>query len=219
VTSSVLAGGRLAVGLLAGPLQPDRDTARRLAEQELLGPEYRKNRPGLISQVLDWIGDHLSGLRAPQVPDVRLGLALVVVALVAVVAYAVWRSGGLGRRVRAEHVTLLGDRERTAAEHRAAAEAAERSGDLVTALVERFRALVRALADRDLVQLAPGLTADEAAAQAAAALPALRDDLRAAARSFDDVRYGDRAPDRHQVQAVRALDERAAAAKPLVPAR
>ena len=213
------AGGVLAGGVLAGPLQPDRDTARRLAEQELLGPEYRKDRPGLLSQLLNWISDRLSGLRAPQVPDVRLGLALLAVAVAAVVTYAVWRSGGLGRRVRAEHATLLGDRERTAAEHRAAAEAAERSGDLVTALVERFRALVRALADRDLVQLAPGLTADEAAAQAAAALPALRDDLRAAARSFDDVRYGDRPPDLDRIRALRALDERAAAAKPLVPAR
>jgi len=203
--------------LLAVPLQPDRDTARRWAEQELLGQEYQAARPGLVRRLWDWLSEQLGKLTGPDV-DVRVGLLVVTVVVLGIVGFVLWRSGGLHRTARASAPDLLGDPELTADDHRRAAADAQAAGDLSTAVLERFRALVRALADRDLVQLAPGRTADEAARSAARSLPGLADDLLAAARTFDDVRYGDRRPGIEQVDALRELDDRAAATRPTVGA-
>jgi hypothetical protein len=205
--------------LLAPPVQPDRDTARRWAEQELLGREYQKAKPGPVRLLWNWLRDRLDGLGSPEWVDARVALLVVTALVLGVVAYVVWRSGGLRRTARgAGPAQLFGDAELSADDHRRAAARAEAAGDLATAVLERFRAIVRSLADRDLVPLAPGLTADEAARAAGRALPDLAADLAAAARIFDDVRYGDRPADAGQVGALRTLDERAASARPLVTA-
>lgn len=200
-------------------VRPDRDEARAWAERELSGREYQAARPGPLAQALRWLRSQLDRIPAPHVGDLRLGVAIITLAALAVVVLILWRSGGLGRNTRArQDADLFGDRSLSAADHRAAADAAEEAGDLVTALVERFRAVLRALADRDLVQLAPGRTADEVVAEAGTALPELTADLLAAARAFDDVRYGDRPVTPDQVRAMRELDGRAAAARPASPA-
>ena len=204
--------------MILGAVQPDRDEARRWAQQELLGQEYQAARPGLVRRFWDWLSEQLDQVSAPSWVDARVGLLVVLVVVLAVVGLVVWRSGGLHRAARASAPDLLGGSELTADDHRRAADAAEAAGDLSTAVLERFRAVVRALADRDLVQLAPGLTADEAARSAAGSLPDLAADLLAAARSFDDVRYGDRTGDAEQVRALRELDARAAATRPATAA-
>ncbi|HEY6798880.1 MAG TPA: DUF4129 domain-containing protein [Kineosporiaceae bacterium] len=205
-----------AVPVLLAPLRPDRDTARAWAEQELLKRDYQAERPGLLQLALRWLTDRLSDLGVPQGVDVRLGLAVLAVAVLGVTGYALWRAGGLRTRARASSGALFDSSTRTAAEHRAAADAAERSGDLATAVLERFRALVLSLAERDLVQLGPGRTADEAARSAGEALPALADRLREAAGIFDDVRYGDRPVTAEQVRQLRVLDGDAARTRPAV---
>ena len=208
--------GALAAAL--APLGPVRDQARTWAEQELLGKEYQDARPGLLRRLWDWLSAQLGKLHAPNWVDARIAVLVVTVVVLAVVAFVVWRAGGVHRAARAQGSELLGETERTAADHRRAADEAEAAGDLATAVVERFRAIVRALADRDLVHLAPGRTADEAAGSAARSLPALADDLLGAARGFDDVRYGDLPARPDQVRALRELDERVATARPLVTA-
>ncbi|GGY07633.1 DUF4129 domain-containing protein, partial [Streptomyces anandii] len=55
-----------------------------------------------------------------------------------------------------------------------------------------MRAIVRSLEERALLDVRPGRTADEAAAEAGRTLPAHSDRLHAAARDFDDVTYGGR---------------------------
>ena len=199
-------------------LDPGRGQARAWAEQELLGREYQADRPGLVTRLRRWLQDHLPSFSGHWT---NTGIAAVILAvlLVAVVAYVLWRAGGVRRQARAAAPELFGEVERTAADHRRAADAAEAAGDLATALLERFRALIRALADRDLVPLGPGLTADEAARTAGTALPDLAGALDEAARSFDDARYGDRPVTREQVRHLRDLDERAAVARPLAAAR
>ena len=81
---------------------------------------------------------------------------------------------------------------RSAAEHRADAERAAAAGDWEEAVRQRFRALVRALEERDVLDERPGRTADEAAAEAARSMPASAAELAWAARQFDDVAYGGR---------------------------
>ena len=98
------------------------------------------------------------------------------------------------------------DGTRSAAWHRAAADAAAAAGDVRTAVLERFRAVVRELEERAVLAEQPGRTADEAARDAAARLPGLGERLTAAARIFDDVRYGDRPATAAMDEALRELD-------------
>ena len=102
--------------------------------------------------------------------------------------------GPIGRASGGERAVFVG-KTRSAAEHRARADAAAERADWHAAVIERYRALVRSLEERGLVDERPGRTADEAAAEGAAALPPAADLLRPAARAFDDVAYGGRAAD------------------------
>src|SRR5690606_995171 len=63
------------------------------------------------------------------------------------------------------------------------------AGDWSGAVVLRFRALARALAERGIVDPAPGATVPAFARQAARAFPDAQERLDAAAAAFDDVRY------------------------------
>ena len=107
---------------------------------------------------------------------------------------AFWVAGPVRARVagRPRPWSSSGDDARTAAELRAAADAAAARGDWSTAVLERFRAVVRSLEERALLDDRPGRTAHEAAEAAAARLPARAAELRRAARLFDDVCYGAR---------------------------
>jgi hypothetical protein len=205
-------------GLFAA-LQPDRDTARTWAGQELMKREYQAGRPGPVRLALRWLADRLSNLGVPSGIDIRIGLVIVTALVLAVAGYVLWRAGGLRRPARAPSAALFDGTARTAADHRAAADAAERTGDVATAVMERFRALIAGLADRDLVRLEPGRTADEAARSAGMALPMLAGRLLAAARIFGDVRYGDRPVTLDQAGELRALDEEAARTQPVVSVR
>jgi len=176
------------------PVTVPRDPAREAAHRELSGDLYHQNDPGLLQRALDsfwnWIGD-LFDSASSATPGGALGLLVVVLAVGAVVAALWWRLGTPGRRP-ASAVALFDDRPRSAAQHRAAAEAHAAQGHWNQALQERMRAVVRALEERALLDTRPGRTADEAADEAGRSLPAHADRLRTAARDFDDVTYGGR---------------------------
>jgi Domain of unknown function (DUF4129) len=214
VTGLAAVARGLAANVATAALQPDRRTAQSLAERELLRPEYHTDEPNPVQRLISWLLDQLDRVRAPAGFDGRLLLLLVTAVVLAVVGYTLWRTGGVRRQARADVPDLLGDRPRTAAEHRAAAEAAEAAEDLRTAVLERFRAVVRACADRSLVELVPGRTADEAARSAGAWLTDVAGDLITGAAVFDDVRYGDRQATPEHVRFLKDLDERAAATRP-----
>lgn len=176
------------------PLTVPRDPAREAARRELSRDLYHQNDPGLLQRVLDtlwdWIGD-LFDSASSATPGGALGLLVVVLAVGAVVAALWWRLGTPHRHTSST-AALFDDRPRSAAQHRAAAEAHAAQGHWNQALQERMRAVVRALEERALLDTRPGRTADEAAAEAGRALPAHADRLRTAARDFDDVTYGGR---------------------------
>lgn len=196
------------------PLQPDREQARAWAREELARREYQAERPSPLQMLLDWFHDLLNRLPSPKGVDLRLGVGVATILLLAVVGYLLWRSGGVHRTARARPEELFDAIERTADEHRRAADAAEAAGDLRTALLERFRAIARALSERALVDLSPGLTADELGRRAGLRLPGLATDFQAAARAFDDVRYGGHPAQSGDVRALRALDDHAATTTP-----
>jgi hypothetical protein len=199
------------------PVELGREEATRLAREELSKEIYRANRPGLVRRLLGWIIDRVGEL-LDKVAGVSPGghAGLVVLALLVVVAVVAVRLkvGPVGRR-RASDPALFTGRARTAAEHRAAADGHAARGEWAEAVRERLRAVVRSLEERAVLDERPGRTADEAAAEAGAALPSCADDLRRAARVFDDVWYGGRPAGPGSDATLRALDEKVRAARPL----
>ncbi len=176
------------------PVTVPRDPAREAARRELSKRMYHENDPGWFQRALntfwDWIDDLFSSA-ASATPGGTLGLVVVIVAVLAVIGALWWRLG-TPRRGPVSAPALFDDRPRSAADHRAAAEAHAAQGHWNQAVQERMRAVVRALEERALLDVRPGRTADEAATEAGRALPDHGDRLRAAARDFDDVTYGGR---------------------------
>ena len=78
----------------------------------------------------------------------------------------------------------------SADDYRQTAELAYLRGDLTEAVRERFRAVVRELEQRGILDEVSGRTVDEIATQAGLMLPAKAGLLRVGARIFDDVVYG-----------------------------
>lgn len=195
-----------------------RDPAREAARRELSKRMYHENDPGLVQRALnafwDWV-DKLFGAASAATPGGTLGLVVIVLALVAVVAALWWRLG-TPHRTPASSATLFDDRPRSAAEHRAAAEAHATQGHWNQAVQERMRAIVRSLEERALLDPRPGRTADEAAAEASRALPSHTDRLRAAARDFDDITYGGRSGDPRAYQRLTELDRDLERTKPVL---
>lgn len=102
-----------------------------------------------------------------------------------------------------------------AAVHSAAAEHAAARGDFDTALRERFRAVLRGLEQRGLLEVRRSRTARETSHEAAAGLPAGDSgELPAAARSFDEVVYGGRRADEEEYRRLTRADRFSAAAPP-----
>ena len=197
------------------PVTPDGPTAQRWAVDELSRPEYHQ-RESLLVRFLHWLAQLFDGVPTLGMPPgwaavVVVGAVLVVVGVALLVAGPVRRT----RRVRTER-PVFDDSPRSAAELRALADDAAARGAWDEAVVGRFRALVRALEERVVLAEVPGRTADEAARDAAAAFGG-RDaaaGLAAAARTFDDVRYGGSHAGPDDDAALRRLDDQLRASAP-----
>lgn len=192
------------------PVTLTREQGRWAAENELSDPAYHQDDPGPVERAVDWllerIGELLSSA-ADVTPGGAVGVAVIAVAVVLLLA-ALWARLGTPRRtLGATAPGLFEERPRSAADHRAAAEAHAAGGRWREAVQERMRALVRSLEERALLDPRPGRTADEAAREAGGALPAHAEALRAAAVDFDEVTYADRAADEATYSRMRALDE------------
>ncbi|MGC4977850.1 DUF4129 domain-containing protein [Streptomyces sp. DT199] len=198
------------------PLTIPRDPAQEAARRELSKRMYHENDPSLFQRALDafweWLGK-LFNAASTATPGGTLGLIVIIAAVIAVLAALWWRLG-TPRRQPTSSATLFDDRPRSAAEHRAAAEAHAAQGHWNQAVQERMRALVRALEERALLDVRPGRTADEAAAEAGRALPAHTDRLRTAARDFDDVTYGGRSATEESYHRIAELDRDLERTKP-----
>lgn len=198
------------------PVDPDAETARSWVEAELADPIYHE-RQSLLDMALRWLLERwedaqgaISGVDPVAAALVLGSIVLVGTLVVLAVAGPVRR----GRRLERGSVELFVDDTRTAAELRAAADAHALAGRWSDAVADRFRALLRALEERAVVDERPGKTAHEAALEAGAALPAHAADLLRGSRLFDDVCYGDADASADDDAWLRALDAAVAAARP-----
>jgi hypothetical protein len=197
------------------PLQPDRDLARSWANQELARPEYQAAKPGLLERGIQWVEHRLELLDLGTGAPTALGLLVVVLLLMAVVGFVLYRTGGLRQTARRRTGQVLPVHHTTAAEHRAAADRHADAGEWDLAVVERFRAIARELEERAVLSPQPGRTALEVAREGGRAVPDQAAQLVAAARYFDDVSYGHLAVGRPADLALRELDARLLAARPV----
>ena len=172
------------------PVDIGRDEARDAALRELSDPAYQNAEPSWFTQAVRWIleriGDLLSGVNA-VVPG---GLWSIVILMLVLLGIAVGVRLKVGKVARTASASIFGDRVLSAADHRRAAEAAAAQGDLAEAVRERFRAIVRSLEERRVLDERSGRTVDEVAREAGRRLPEYANAMRAAARLFDDVWYG-----------------------------
>jgi Domain of unknown function (DUF4129) len=202
----------------APPLTIPRAPAREAAQRELSKRMYHENDPSWFQRALDgfweWL-DKLFDSASSATPGGALGL-LVIVLVVLTLLGALWWRLGTPRRSPTSSAALFDDRPRSAAEHRAAAEAHAAQGHWNQAVQERMRGVVRSLEERALLDLRPGRTADEAASEASRTLPAHADRLSAAARDFDDVTYGGRSADEGTYRRLTALDDDLERTKPVL---
>ena len=134
------------------------------------------------------------------------GCVLLVVVLALFVR---WRIGPVSRSAG---LTFTVDPETSAAQYRTHADELAAAGQWDGAVSERMRALVRASQERGLIDAHPGWTADEVATEVGQRVPGARAALDAAARTFDEVRYGGRPGSPAAYGAIAAADDLVAAA-------
>jgi len=195
VQLTALLGPALSPGRLLSdvPVVPDAETARRWAAAELADPIYHK-RQSLLEVAWEWIQERLAEAQQAlgQVDAGFAALLLVVVVVLGVlIALAVAGPVRRARRAGRASTEVFVDDERSAAELRASADALAAAGRWSEAVLDRFRAILRSLDERAVLDDRPGRTAHEGALEAAGALPACGDDLLRASGLFDDVCYGD----------------------------
>jgi hypothetical protein len=201
------------------PLDPTAPDARQWLIDELSHNEYQAAKPNLFDQAVTAFLDWLAGLQAPVAPGAAgLGLPIVITVLIGVIVIAFLVFGVPRLRRRSALLgSLFGDDDaRSAAELRASSERAAADGDYTSAIIERFRAIARALSVRTVVTVSPGTTAHGFARRAAAAFPDEADALATAATDFDDVRYLDRLATATAYERMLLLDARLEAAAPVL---
>jgi len=204
------------------PVDPDAETAREWAREELSKREYTTGTGGnLIDRFFEWINNVLNNLgNGIGQSWGGWGLLAVVVIVAAIIGLAVWLIVGPLRRSRrtVSEEEELGDPTLTASALLAAATAAARVGDWNLAVIEAYRALVRSLAEREVIDAKPGMTAFEAALAASAAMPTIASGIHEDADVFDAVRYGHLAATREHYEHVLETRTAASKARSVVPA-
>lgn len=201
------------------PVDVTREEAQRAAARELADPRYHADDPSLLTRGVRWLLDQLGGLLA-QAESVSPGgyLGLLVVGVLGVLAVIVIRLAvGRLERVTGRPDPLFEQPPLSAAQYRQVAEDHATRAAWAPAVRARLRAIVRELEQRDLLDVQPGRTADEAAAQAGAALPDCAQDLRDAARIFDEIWYGGRPATAELYARLRDADDAVRRARPAAP--
>lgn len=191
------------------PIDIGREEARRRALEELQKAKYGGTPPWLerfLDRIFDWLAQLLEFLirlqagRMQSGGGINWGFLAVVLILLAVIALIIWRIGIPRWRARRTDAELELDPTLEALDYRRSAEAAAAAGDWRGAVRDRYRAIIRELEVRTILQPRPSRTAWEAAGLASRLLPQVSDALFSGADIFNQVMYGDKvsAPDRYQ---------------------
>jgi hypothetical protein len=193
-----------------------REEAQRLARDELSKAIYhQRSLSQIVGQWLNSVLEHLFSGASSITPGgwwTVVALAALAVAAVTLVAA---RLGPVARSARRPGPARdPGSRAMTARQLRDAAAASAAEGDYAAAIIARLRAIAAGCEERGILFRNAGQTADELAAAAGARFPGHASQLTAAARLFDQVRYGGEAGTRDGYERLRQLDEALASQQP-----
>jgi hypothetical protein len=186
-----------------------RTGAADAARHELSKGIYHHDDTPWPVRVFTWFGqwiDRLYGDVANHAPGGGIGALLILLILGALVGFARWQLGPLGRTPAATG-PVLEERRATAADLYTEARRAAAGQLWADAVVAGMRALVRDLEERSLIDERPGRTAHELARDVAAIDPAAVPAVRDAAEIFDAVRYGGRTATAASYAQITAADE------------
>ncbi|MBW8761667.1 MAG: DUF4129 domain-containing protein [Microbacterium sp.] len=203
---------------------PDGDDARRWAEEELSNQRYAEAKPTwfdlLARDIARFIADLFNSDNTANVGPSALIIVSVLIFAALVTVLIIWGRPRRPSAVRRLHGGLLGaEDDRSAAQLRADADRAAKAEDWDEATILRFRALARGLLERDLIDPTPGATAQGIAREVGMVFPAETASVRAAAVSFDDVRYLRHPASPQSYAQLAAADDRLSALRPeAVPA-
>lgn len=200
------------------PVEPDAEEARRWATEELARDVY-STEPGLLQRAWEWFVRQLEQLLSFEVAAPPNLVPVIVVLGVAVLLVVALYLAGPVRRRRAAATgrgsnAVFDDSTATSGDLTRSADDAARRGSWDDAVLMRFRAIIRALDERTILDDRPGLTAHEASSTAAARLPTCGPGLLWAGRLFDDVCYGSVRAHREQDARLRELADDVARARP-----
>lgn len=192
-----------------------RDGAREEAATELSRRIYQVQQDGWVQRAFDWVVDKVGNLFEDAIRVTPGGLPSLVLVVVALVLVAVAIRLGLGPAGIRDALTdrRRGSRAMTAAEYRAEADRLAGTGDYKEAVRARFRAIIRELEQRAVLDPRPGRTAGEIAREGGTAVPAIRPDLHTVATTFDLIWYGAKPAAATDYALVRDADDRIAGAR------
>lgn len=200
---------------------PDDEQARQWATEELSKAVYQQAKPSLFDQIvtniLQWLGslfEDITGVEA------NLGSIIITVGALLLIGLAVWLiRPRLNRRRELKEEMFDAGSQLTAEQHRNEAADAASRGELGQAVMEQFRAIVRAAEERAVIDPQPGRTAGEVSVQLETAFPAQRNPLQQAALMFNDIRYGDASGTRVEFEQLLELDRELVGARPVYAGR
>ncbi len=189
------------------PVLPTSEEGRRWLREELRDPDYH-DRP-LLERVVDWLVRTLaSGVeRAGTIPPLSVAAAVAVFFALAVAAVILLGRVRRDRGRRTQAGPALTDEAVTAAQLRRRADRALADGRHGEAVIDGFRALALREQETGRLHAAPGATAHEIAAALGRSFPALAGSLEDGARTFEEVRYGDRPAGPDRAAAILTLDD------------
>lgn len=208
--------------ILAQPLDPGNDEARRWAEQELSDSDYQPPQPSWLDRfserLWEWLADNIfgwfGGSDTIRVIVIVLAIALVLGLVVVVVRH-------LRRNPRVPEVastptstTVMSGAARTAEEFRSEAENAYAAGQYDACVIASVRSMTRRGIERQLLADEPSLTAHDVAVDLGPRFPLHADALSRATDLFDAVAYGDRHASAESASRVLELDRAIASARP-----
>ncbi|MDF6099440.1 DUF4129 domain-containing protein [Gordonia hongkongensis] len=211
------------IGVLAAPLDPGNDEARRWAEEELSDSEYQPPEPSWFDRfgerLWEWIADNVFGWFGGS--DTLRGIVIVVaIALVLGLVIAVVRH--LRRNPRIPRTTagpptgsVLTGPARSAADFRSDADAAFAAGRYDECVLAAVRAMARRGIERGLLADEPSLTAHEVAVDLGPRFPTYDSGLRTATDLFDAIAYGDRHASAESARAVLDIERGVSSARPV----
>lgn len=198
------------------PIDIDRETARQRAIEELAKAKYGGLPPwvtdtferiyNLLTRLIEGLVELTMGRMNGSGGGFNWAFMVVILLILAIVAFVIWRIGVPRWRRRRQDAELELDPTRAAADYRQLAEAAAATGDWRAAVRDRYRAVIRDLEVRTILEVRPARTAWEAARLASRLLPSAQSALFTGADIFNEVLYGDKRADAERYQQMVEVD-------------